>query len=582
MRILLRTVSHLRHNWVAVLALLGATLVLPPIAVSIPLVEKQFIDSVVLPGNLDGLVGTVALYAVLWSLSFFIGTSASILRTFVCERLGNQLRERVFVHAEVLSVAFAQNEHSARTLALFSNDVPAMVGLPVSLLDAMSSLVALAVAAVLMFSLSWQLALVAVVLPPLVAFAAVVLTRPLRPAARLVQDKAAEVGQQLQEGLTGLREVVAFGLEERQRIRLQHDLSELLRLRMRLTVLDTTIRSGQSFVSLVVSVSLLGLGGYLVLQGQTTLGTIIAMRSLFSYVFQPAGQLAGVMASIQRALGAADRVYAFLDQAPQVRERPGASAPQRIRGEVIFADVSFAYRPDQPVLRDVSFVARPGELIALVGPSGAGKTTLAGLIARFYDPTHGEILFDGQDLRDLPVHALRNQIGMVFQNSFLFACSIRDNVAMGLPGAAEAQIVASLRDANAHEFVMQLPEGLDTQVGERGMRLSEGQKQRLAIARALLRNPRVLILDEPTSALDARSEQALQSALDSLMRGRTTFVIAHRLATIRRADRIFVLDQGRVVETGTHAELLERGGLFSELYRFQFAAPPPRLEPALT
>jgi ABC-type multidrug transport system fused ATPase/permease subunit len=286
-------------------------------------------------------------------------------------------------------------------------------------------------------------------------------------------------------------------------------------------------------------------------------------------VLVPAGQVLARIGNAQKALAAVERIYAFLDAAPRVPEAPGARMPRELAGAVTFDRVSFAYQPGRTVLDQVSFSARPGELIALVGPSGAGKSTLVSLIARFYDPTEGRVLLDGIDLRALPLAGLRRQVGIVFQDTFLFATTIRENIAFGRAGASEAEIIAAARAANAWEFIEQLPEGLDTPVGERGVRLSAGQKQRLAIARALLRDPRILILDEPTSALDARSEHLLQTALDNLVRGRTTFVIAHRLATVQRADRVVVLDGGRIVEQGTHTELLQRPGLYRELFELQ-------------
>jgi ABC-type multidrug transport system fused ATPase/permease subunit len=271
----------------------------------------------------------------------------------------------------------------------------------------------------------------------------------------------------------------------------------------------------------------------------------------------------------QRVLASADRIREFLDVRPRLEERTNALELHECSGEIVFEDVTFGYVQDRPVLRDVSFSVRPGDVVALVGPSGAGKTTLVGLIARFYDPQRGRVLLDGVDLRDLATESIRRNIGIVFQDPFLFAASIRENIAFGREGASEPEIVAAARAANAWEFIERLPAGLATHVGQRGVQLSEGQKQRLAIARALLRDPTILILDEPTSALDARSEHLLQEALKNLMRGRTSFVIAHRLATVRRADRILVLDEGRVIEQGTHEELLARQGLYQELYALQ-------------
>jgi ABC-type multidrug transport system fused ATPase/permease subunit len=302
-------------------------------------------------------------------------------------------------------------------------------------------------------------------------------------------------------------------------------------------------------------------------------------------VYQPAVSLVGLVTNVQRVMASADRIYEFMDQAPQVQDGPHARDPQMVRGAVAFERVNFAYEPGRPVLHDVTFEVAPGQVVALVGPSGAGKSTVASLIARFYDPAEGHVLVDGVDVRELTLAGLRKHIGVVFQDTFLFASTIGDNIAFGREDATDEEILAAARDANAWEFIERLPRGLETQVGERGVQLSEGQKQRLAIARALLRDPRILILDEPTSALDARSEHLLQVALDRLMRGRTTFVIAHRLATVQRADRILVIENGQVVEQGTHAELLIAGGLYRELFELQFgpaasledgASPPHR------
>jgi subfamily B ATP-binding cassette protein MsbA len=567
-----RCLVDYRAFWPLGLGLLVLTMLLPPIAVAVPLVERELIDGVILRQRLDLLAPTLALYAGLFLASFGLQVVGGPLRSYVGERLLLHLRRRLFAHCEALSIAFARHEHTGRTMALFVNDAPIASGLASStVLGVLSSVLTLTLGVTVMLSLSWQLALAAGILPPLVIATAGYLTRPLRPAARRAQEKAAELSERLQEALTGMREIVAFGREHSQEQRLGTTLSELLRLRMRLALIDTAIGTGQGLFGLSITLVIIGYGGYLVVQGQTTLGTLIAMRTLFSYVVGPAGQLFGLVSNVQKSLASADRVYAFLDERPRVEDRPRASQPTHLKGNVRFEDVGFAYHAGQPVLKDVSFIAREGDVIALVGPSGAGKSTLVSLLARFYDPTSGSVVVDEVDVRDMTLAALRRHIGMVFQDTFLFATTIRENIAFGREDANEADIIGAARVAHAWEFIERLPRGLDTQVGERGVQFSEGQKQRLAIARALLRDPRILILDEPTSALDARSEHVLQSALENLMRGRTTFVIAHRLATVQRADRILVLDDGRIVEQGTHAELLQIGGLYAELFRLQFA-----------
>jgi ABC-type multidrug transport system fused ATPase/permease subunit len=571
MSTLRRCLRDYRELWRVWVPLLVLSALFAPILFAIPLIEKQFIDGVLLAQQLDALLPTVGLYAGLWLLTTGGHFLHAALRTYLSEQMMLRLRHRLFVHCATLSLAFSTREHSGRTMSLFVNDVPSLAGLFSStVVTWFGNLVALIVGAVVMFGLNWQLAVVTGIVPPVTAGAAAVLTRPLRPAARHAQVKAAELNERLQENLAGLREVLAFGREQAQTLGFATTLRELLRLRMRVTLMDTAIDAGQSVFSLAVTLVLFGYGGYLVLHGQTTVGTLVAMRSMFSLLFQPAGQIFSLFASMQKSLGAADRVYAFLDERPDVRERPRALTPRRVVGRVAFERVSFAYQPGCPVLHDVSFVAEPGEVVALVGPSGAGKSTLVSLLARFYDPTTGRILLDGTDLRDLTLAGLRRHIGMVFQDTFLFAATVRENIAIGCPDASESDLIAAARAAHAWEFIQRLPHGLDTAVGQRGTRLSEGQKQRLAIARALLRDPRILILDEPTSALDARSEHLLQAALDNLLRGRTTFVIAHRLATIQRADRILVVDDGRIVERGSHAELLHHDGLYRELFDAQF------------
>lgn len=573
MKALLRTLTEYRAFWTSWVPLLVLAVVAVPVTLGLPLAEKQLIDGVLLPQRLDLLPWTVAFYGGVWLAGTLLQVANTLLSTYLGERLTVQLRQRLFAKCGVLSVGLSDNQHSGHTMSLFLNDVPRLVSLFTgTLVIAVGGIAGLAMTIVVMFNLNAQLAIVAGLSPVFVAALATIVTRPLKPAVRRVQEKAADLTATIQEHLSGIREVVAFGQENRQAVRFATALWELLRLRMRVTLLQSGIQGGQMLFGLTLTLVLFGYGGYLVVRGETTLGTLVAMRSLLSLLFTPAGRMFGLVSSIQGAQVSAERVYAFLDRAPRIQDAAGAQPLRSVAGEVTFDDVSFAYQAEQRVLKDITFTARPGTTVALVGPSGAGKTTLASLIARFHDPTHGRVLLDGMDLRDLPLAAVRSQIGFVFQDTFLFATSIRQNVAFGRPTANDEEIIEALRAANAWEFIERLPRGMDTEVGERGARLSEGQKQRLSIARALLRNPRILILDEPTSALDARSEHLLQSALQNLMRGRTSFVIAHRLVTILQADQILVIDNGRLVEQGAHAELMQREGLYQELFELQYGA----------
>jgi ATP-binding cassette, subfamily B, bacterial MsbA len=571
LKTLARCLVDYRGLWRFWLPLLGLTMVLPLLAIALPLLERRLIDQVIIPGRLELLPATIGTYAALWGVLAVAQQLSSLLRGYLGERYLVRLRQRLFDHCGGLAVAFAHRQHSSRVVALFTSDLPVLAGfVNAALVLGLASVVGLVAAVAMMFSLSPQLALAGGVAPLVVAGLGMVVTRPLRPAARRAQEKVAEVTERLQEHLAGIREVVAFGRERSERGAFALALDQLLRLRVRVQLLDAGYQSGQAAFSLLVTLVLLGYGSYLVIQGETTLGTLVAMRSLFNLLYQPIGQVMGLVSSAQQALASADRVQAFLDERPRVAEARAAHEPATVRGRVAFEDVDFAYAPDRPVLRGLSFAAEPGETIALVGASGAGKSTIASLLARFYDPTGGRVTVDGVDLRDLTLSGLRRHIGCVFQDTFLFSSTVTENIAFGLEGAERWQVIAAARAANAWEFIERLPHGLDTPVGERGVQLSEGQRQRIGIARALLRDPRILILDEPTSALDARSEQLVQTALAGSTRGRTTIVIAHRLATIEHADRILVLDRGRIVEQGTHRELLARDGLYRELFELQF------------
>jgi ATP-binding cassette subfamily B protein len=312
-------------------------------------------------------------------------------------------------------------------------------------------------------------------------------------------------------------------------------------------------------------------GGYLVIQDRVTVGTVVAFVAYLSSLYRPTTRLAGVYVDVQSSLGVFQRIFDLLDLEPEVRDRPEARELGPVRGAIALESVTFGYRDGhRPAVSNVSFQVEPGQLVALVGPSGAGKTTLTYLVPRFYDPQQGRVLIDGHDVRDVTQESLLAQVGMVTQDTFLFHATVRDNLLYARPDATETELIAACRAAHIHDRIAALPEGYDTVVGERGVKLSGGERQRVAIARALLKNPRILILDEATSALDSSSERLIQDALEPLMRGRTTLAIAHRLSTILAADRILVLDEGRLVESGTHAELLALGGLYAQLYREQF------------
>jgi ATP-binding cassette, subfamily B, bacterial len=384
--------------------------------------------------------------------------------------------------------------------------------------------------------------------------------------------------------LSGMLVVKSFVMEEQEKRRFLGGVAEANQLVLRGVSRDanyTALKNGATTLARLVA---LAVGGALVMRREISLGTLLAFVSYLGGLFQPLTALTGMYQTLRRASVALGSVTDILGAQDSLGDAPHARDAGRLRGEVHFRNVSFGYRADRPVLRDVDLCVSPGEVVALVGASGAGKSTLMALLQRLYDPTSGSILLDGQELRDLKQRSVRSQIGVVLQEGMLFSDSIRDNIAFGRPGASQLEIEAAARAAHAHDFISRLPEGYDTQVGERGAKLSGGERQRLAIARALLKDAPILVLDEATSALDADSEDKVQQALGELTRGRTTFVIAHRLSTVVSAHRIVVFKDGAIHELGTHAELVHKSGYYAELVRKQLsgfqlpiAAESPRL-----
>jgi len=456
-------------------------------------------------------------------------------------------------------------------MAVFTNDVPAMQGLYTStLVDFVTDTVRFLVTLGVMFAIDWQLTLLALAVLPVFGVALVVFARPVRSIARKVQDSRAAISENLQESLSGVREVKTFTQEEHEGSRLLDVFRKLLGLRVRQSIWQSGSRGVAHLAAVVGVILVVWFGGLKSIRGELKVGVLIAFINYMVALFGPVHMYMAINNRIQSAMGAAERLFEALDLVPQIADRPDAVALPPVDGRVELEGVHFAYEAGREVLADVTLGVEPGEMVALVGPSGAGKSTLVSLLPRFYDPSSGRVLVDGHDLTGVTQRSLREQVGVVFQDTFLFGTTVRENIRFGRRGATDDEVVAAAKAAHADEFITRLPDGYDTAVGERGVKLSGGQKQRISIARAILRDPRILILDEATSSLDSESEQLVQAALEELMRGRTSFVIAHRLSTVLRADRIVVLDQGRVVDVGRHEELLARGGLYAALYDAQF------------
>ena len=514
------------------------------------------------------LVVIVVYYAIFGVLSYL----CTFVMTWVSQRILFDLRNSVFSHLQSLSMQFYESQGTGQIISRVREDVASLRNLAT---ETTIRIVTDAVTFILMLGLmlywNWKLTLFSLIIFPLIIGNYHIFIQRLRPMWRQWRHKWADIGTGMYEAVAGAKVVKAFHRERYHERQLFHNMRETLESRIKIEATQTAMGRVALFFRSIGRAAVLCYGGYLVIQGDFTIGAMLAFYQFMERLQEPIMNLIRVNTQIQEAMISAERVFGLLDSEPTVEESPDAINLTNIRGHVKFEDVSFHYEPENPVLHNINLEAKPGMMVALVGPSGCGKTTIANLISRFYDPVEGNIFVDEYNLRDVSIKSLRNQMGIVLQDNFLFAGSVAENIRFGKLGATDEEVVQAALAANAHQFIVdQLPEGYETEVGERGMRLSGGQKQRIAIARTILRDPRILILDEATSNLDTESEAQIQEALDRLMQSRTSFVIAHRLSTILNADMIIALKEGRIVEVGTHEQLLDADGMYADMYSKQF------------
>jgi ATP-binding cassette, subfamily B, bacterial MsbA len=500
---------------------------------------------------------------------------STFLMTDVGQRVVRDLRDRLFRHILDQSAGFFSHHSSGRLMSHITNDVnQVQQAVSETVGDLTREGLSLFGFAIVLFYLDWRLALVAVTGAPVVMYPLIKFGRRIRSTTRRSQEELEHLSHVTAEAFTGHRIVKAFGAEGHEEGRFRRASHRLYRTNLKVTSTVAILPPMMELLGGFAAVALIWYGSREIGAGTLTTGEFGAFIATAFMMYGPAKKLSRVNASLQQAIAASERIFKILDSHSEVRERPGARPLAELKREIEFRSVGFAYDEGagKQILRDVSFTVRAGQMVAIVGLSGAGKTTLVNLIPRFYDVTGGAILIDGVDIRDVTLQSLRAQVGMVTQETVLFDDTVAANIAYGSPGATRAQIEEAARAAHAHDFISALPARYDTMIGERGQKLSGGQRQRLAIARALLKNSPILILDEATSSLDAQSEQLVQGALQNLMRNRTSFVIAHRLSTVRRADAIVVLERGRVAEIGRHDDLLARStSVYAKLYAMQLS-----------
>ncbi len=537
-----------------------------------PYLLKVVIDDVIQARRTGLLIWVIAGFLLAYGLRSLLASLRIRLNNTVEQRVVFDLREQVFAALQRLSVSYYESRSTGEIMSRVNNDTEHVERIFIDgiegLLTASLTLIGITI---MLFRLNWKLAFLSLIPIPVLVASASVFTGRVHRYYHAIRRSAAELNAYLQDALSGIRETIGFNRQSYERGRFNRLSLEYSESNLKAMYLWSVYSPTMIFIGSLGTVLILWYGVAEVLQGALTVGELVMFLSYLALFYVPINQIHSVNHMLQHALAASERVFEILDTSPEVQDRPNAVEPvERLNGAVRFDRIDFHYRPDVPVLRSLTLEVQPGERIALVGPSGAGKSTMLKLLMRFYNVREGAITIDGYDVRELPLAYLRSQIGLVQQEPFLFNGTVLDNIKYGDLTADQARIEAVARAARAADFIAELPEGYDTWIGERGVKLSVGQKQRVSIARVLLKDPPIVIFDEATSNIDTETEVKIREALHYLTQGRTTFIIAHRLSTLHHVDRIVVVDGGRIVEQGLHEELLSKGGLYAGLYEAQF------------
>ena len=589
-RTLLRCFGYLRPYWTYIAASYALLLINNGMTLAMPVVMRQIVDRGIRGGEVEtiqwGALALLGLALVRGLFTFLYGRWTEVASRGVAYDLRNALHGKL----QALSFSYHDQAETGQLLARAIGDVDRVRFLTgrafVRLTEVTTLVIGVAIA---MLVMNLRLALLTLTVTPFLAYGAFGFGRRIRPLSRTIREQMDGLTARLEQNLRGARIVTAFAQERAEIRRFDAENSRLFQLNMAAARLRALNLPLLRLIASVGTVLILLYGGRMVIEERLTIGQLVAFTAYVGQLLVPIRRLGMIVAAIAMAVASAERIFEIFDARSEVEDLPGAEPIDGVQGHVRFDRVSFAYFGRHQVLKSVDFEVQPGQVVALLGATGSGKSTVINLVPRFYDATEGQILIDGYDVRDVTIDSLRRHIGIVLQDTTLFAATIRENIAFGRPEATEEEIVAAARAAAAHEFVMAMPEQYDTPVGERGATLSGGQKQRVAIARAILKDPRILILDDATSSVDTETEAMIQTALARLMEGRTSFVIAQRLSTVRQADMVLVMDKGRIVARGArtaqhtpHDELLRTSGLYAEIYHRQlrpqakFLGPTPQ------
>ena len=556
----------------ATLALTGVNLAAPKLLAAMTGIVEGGVDA----AGLKQIGVLTAELAALYLLRVLFRFMSSYLSHRAAWYLVGDLRTRTYDKLERMHLGFFHDKQTGDLMSRVVNDTRDFELLYAHIIpESITNLVTFAGVLIVLLTINWRLALVTCAPIPLILISGVVFSRRVRPFFRASQKKMGELNGKLQDNLSGVHEIQSFGREAYETERVDEKNFEHIRAMLRALRASAVFHPSVEFISSLGTILVVGFGGWLAYRGRLRVADVVAFLLYLSLFYAPVTGLANLLENMQQSLAGAERVTAILDAPAEIVDRPGATPLSDVKGEIAFEHVSFAYRQDSPVLRDVSFRCAPGQMLALVGPTGVGKTTLTQLISRFYEPDAGRILIDGQDIAGVTLESLRGAISPVLQDTFLFNGTIAENIGYARPTATRGEIEDAAKAANIHRDIMAMPQGYDTPVGERGLRLSGGQKQRVAIARAILRRSPIIVLDEATASVDVETERQIQQAIANLAGKRTIIAIAHRLSTIRNADQILVIEDGRVTERGTHDELIALGGSYARMSDIQAVSAAP-------